>query len=422
MSTTPKKITSQAVLVLLLAVSFYLYEYLVQVAPAVMTAPLMRDFALHAGSISATLAFFYYAYSPMQLPGGLLYDRFGPRKILTLFMAICVLGVYIFAHAHSTAMLALGRFLMGAGGAVSFVGPLILAARWFAAKHFAFIAGMIQTLGAVGAILGQVVVAKIVEKLGWRMAMMDAFVLGIILVVLIALLVRNHPKDSKVYEFNPAEHHEVANLKELLSKTQTYIIALYSFFTWLPMTVFGALWGVSFLAKMYDLNTLAAAEKMAFVWGGVAVGSPFFAWWSEKINKRCLPLSSTGLIGLVAMLFVLFVPMNTALLALCLFGIGLGTSGQSLSFAVVRDVSNHRTMGTAMGFNNLAVVAGGAIGQPLVGFLMDLHWSGAHARGVPIYSLSDYQSALVVIPISFLLVFIFGQFLIKETHCKSPSA
>ncbi len=402
----------------MLAVSFYLYEYLVQVAPAVMTVPLMRDFGLNAASISAMLAFFYYIYSPMQLPGGLLYDRFGPRKVISVFMAICVLGAYLFAHAHTYAMAALGRFLMGLGGAVSFVGPLVLASRWFSLKYFALIAGLVQLLGAVGAVIGQVIVSAIVHTVGWRMAMMDAVFLGIILVVLMMLMVRDYPKNTEIPTPKKIGIGEWHNLKEVLSKAQTYVIGVYSFFSWVPVTVFAALWGVSFLKSMYLLNTTHAAELMAFLWLGVAIGSPLFGWWSEKILRRNFPLGFAGLIGLVASGILLVIKMPIILVCLCLFIIGLGTSGQSLSFAVIREINPATTAGTAMGFNNLMVVAGGALGQPLVGWLISLSWDGVMVHHAPLYRLSDYQHALVIIPLSFLLVFIFAKFFIKETFCQ----
>ena len=115
-----------------------------------MTTELMQDFSLNAASFSAMVAFFYYAYTPMQLPGGMLYDRFGPRKMITIFMGVSVLGAFMFAHAHSYAMAAMGRFLMGLGGAFSFVGPLLIASRWFHAKYFALLAGGVQLVGCVG--------------------------------------------------------------------------------------------------------------------------------------------------------------------------------------------------------------------------------------------------------------------------------
>lgn len=407
-----------ACFILLLAVSFYLFEYLIQVAPAVMTEPLMREYGLNVASLGAVLAFFYYVYSPMQLPGGLLYDRFGPRLILSVFMGICVLGALVFAYATNEAFLAVGRFLMGLGGAVSFVGPLVLAGRWFPAKYFALIAGFVQMLGAVGAILGQVVVARIVEAVGWRAAMLDAVILGAVLLVLMACVVRDYPKGATIPPKKKLGVGELHNLKTILSKSQTYIIALYSCFAWLPVIVFAALWGVSFIVSMYQIKVSHAAMLMGFLWIGVAVGSPFFGWWSEKIMRRCVPLATAGLIGAIASGFLLFFQMPIPAVCLALFFMGIGTSGQSLSFAVVRESNKPQTAGTAMGFNNLMVVAGGALGQPLVGWLIYLSWDHVKRHGVPVYALNDYQHALIIIPISFMLVFIFGQFFIKETRCQ----
>jgi MFS family permease len=307
---------------------------------------------------------------------------------------------------------------MGVGGAVSFVGPLILATRWFPAKYFAPISGLVQLLGAVGAVLGQVVLSHLVQQRGWRSAMMDAVFLGLILVVLVALIVRDYPKGTKVPPKEKLGQGEWHNLKAIFANKQTFILAFYSFFSWFPITVFAAFWGVTFLSSKFGVSTSHAAQMMAVVWLGVAVGSPLFGWWSEKIGQRNFPLSFAGLIGGIAAVFVIYFSLPVWLVLILLFVLGVGTSGQALSFAVVRDMNNNNVVGTAMGFNNVAVVAGGALGQPLVGYLVNLGWHGHIIKGVHVYSLSDYQQALVVIPLSFFMCFIFGKFLIEETHCK----
>ena len=104
-----------------------------------------------------------------------------------------------------------------------------------------------------------------------------------------------------------------------------------------------------------------------------------------------------------------------------LFCFGVGTSGQALSFAVVKDNNTNETIGTAMGFNNFAVVVGGAICQPLVGYLLHLGWMGHSHHGVPVYMAHNFQQAFIILPISFLLCAVFGRYLVKETNCLATS-
>jgi len=414
-----KRHIAKALIIILLATAFYLFEFVLQTSPAVMTDDLMRSFGLSAFGVSTLAAFFFYGYAPMQLPGGLLYDRFGPRLVITLAAVICTLGAILFAQANNYALAAAGRLLMGIGGAFSFVGVLIVASRWFPAKYFALIAGLLQLLGAAAAVVGQVPLAAVVEKIGWRSTLTWVFFIGVIIVILVPLVVRNYPKGVEVPEQKKIGHGELYNLKTIFKNPQTIFIALYSFFAWMPITVFAALWGITFLSERFQLTTTVSAELMAMVWLGVAVGSPLFGWWSEKIRHRRYPLYLAGMLGLIAAILVIYVQMPMWFALVCLFFFGLGTSGQALSFAVVKDNNTQETVGTAMGFNNFAVVVGGAICQPFVGYLIHTNWSGQMLNGVQHYSVNDFQRSFIILPLSFFLCAIFGRFFVKETYCRS---
>lgn len=408
----------QAFAILSLAILFYLFEFVLQVSPAVMTSDLMRSFSLNAAGLSGLAAFFYYGYTPMQLPGGLLYDRFGPRVVVTGAALVCTIGALLFCISDSYAMAAVGRLMMGIGGAFSFVGAFLLASRWFPSKYFPIITGLIQSLGCVAAVIGQVPLASVVADVGWRHTLMGVFVIGVVLVILMPIIIRNHPRGVEVPKHKPSWGDWLHHLKMVFHKPQTWIIALYSFFSWAPMTVFGALWGVAYLSGVYPISTATAAEMLAVVWLGVGVGSPFFGWLSEKLGQRRLPLFLPPVLGFLGTCCMLFLPMSIPMMLIMLFFFGIGTSGQSLIFSVVRDINSPRTVGTAMGFNNLAVVAGGIICQPLAGYLLAREWTGHMVNGAPIYDVHAYQVAFLMIPISFLLCAIFGRFLVQETHCK----
>jgi MFS family permease len=412
----------KAFMIIIMAVLFFFYEFVLQVSPSVMTDDLMRDFSLTAVGVSTLAAFFYYAYAPMQLPGGILYDRFGPRKMLTFAVAVCTLGALLFSQAHSFALAAVGRAMMGFGGAFSFVGVLLLAARWFPNKYFPVLAGIIQALGCIAAIVGQIPLAEVVGKFGWRPTLFTVFCIGVVLVILMPLIVRDYPKGAVIPEKKKIGRGEWENLRIIFRNKQTWMVALYTFFSWSPCVVFAALWGVKFLSEMYGVSITTAAEMISLVWIGVAVGSPLFGWWSEKLGVRNTPLFVAAFLGFLAAAIVLYVKLPMPLLLVVLFFFGIGASGQTLSFAVVRDNNPPSTEGTAMGFNNLACVIGGAIWQPFVGFLINLGWAGAIVGGVRVYSLANYQQALIVVPICYLLCAVFGRFLIKETYCKHVPA
>lgn len=414
-----KNLSARGIFIVTLASLFYAYEFLLQSSPGVITNQLLADFHLDAASLSIMAACFFYAYAPTQVVGGVLYDRFGPRLLLTSAVLVCACGAAFFAIGQHMWQLSLGRFCMGLGGAFSFVGVLVLASRWLPLKYFALIAGLLQTLGCIGAIVGQVPLAVLVDHYNWRVCFYWLFWIGVALALLYWLVIRNWPTQHEQTQRVVVKPTVAACLRQVFGASQTYWIALYSFAIWIPVVVFAALWGIPYIAALYHISVTAASTVGMMLWLGVAVGSPLFGVWSARIGRRCLPLSTSAAIALVTSLLILYVHMPLGLMYAVMFFFGVGASGQTLIFAVVQDIQPLQFSGTAMGFNNLAVVAGGALCQPLAGYLLHAYWDGSIANGIPVYSIADFKHSLLLLPLFALLAWVMSTFFIKETNCIS---
>ncbi len=409
------------ILVCALAGLFYFYEFAIQVSPSVMTDDLMRDLQIGAASVGFISAFFYYGYTPMQLPAGMLYDRFGPRILISIAACICASGALIFGLSQDIWMAALGRFMTGFGSSFAFIGCLVLVSRWFAPKYFALLAGVVQAMSSIGAMVGEMPFAHLVATYGWRHTMIYTSFAGYLVVILVWLIVRDSPngkidKQVSTGQFGHGVWHKLHNVSR---HSQTWWIALYAFAIWAPIVTFAALWGVPFLMAKYGLSTPVAASMVSLIWIGIGLGSPFTGWASDRIGRRCLPLTLCGLIGAFATVAVIYVHLPVWVILIALFAFGFAASGQTLSFGVVQDTNPPRRVGTAIGLNNMCVVLGGALFQPLVGVLLHHTWHGAMQNGAPFYSVHDYQVALVMVPICYFIAFITSASKIRETHCKS---
>ena len=96
-TTKPHKILTIAWVICALGALFYCYEYLLRIAPAVMVTPLMQTFNLHAESFGALISLYYLAYTPMQAIVGVAHDVYGPRRVLTFAVLMCLLGSFYLA-------------------------------------------------------------------------------------------------------------------------------------------------------------------------------------------------------------------------------------------------------------------------------------------------------------------------------------
>lgn len=401
---------------------FYVYEFFLRVMPSAMTDDLMRSFSIDAGGLGILSAFFYYGYTPMQIPAGLLLDRYGPRILLTLSMAICAIGAFAFGLTNSAIVASLARLCIGLVSAFAFVGALVLASRWFAAKYFALIVGLIQLMGCVGAIVGEAPVAIIVQSIGWRSTMFWSGGVGAVFAVLFWLVIRDRPDQSTNPEFVATTPGltEFERLGKVLKNPQTWAIGLYAFSCWAPIAIFADLWGIPYLKIFYNTSVAQAAMGVAIVWIGIALIGPLIGWWSNKIANRRLPLLLCSIIGLGSSLIMIYIPnLPWGIMYFALFLFGAAASSQSVTFGVVQDNNPPSVAGTAVGFNNMAVILGGVLFQPLVGLILNALWDGKIVDGIHMYSIENYRSALILLPLCSLVGIFSSLFLIKETHCHA---
>jgi len=415
-------VTKKALIIFALASCFYFYEFLMQVAPGVMVQTLMQDFAINATLIGVMSSCFYYSYTFMQFPGGLLLDYYGARRVLPVAICICSIGVFLFGVASSVQTASIGRFIMGAGAAVAFIGVLHLAVAWFPSRYFALLVGIAEMMGSVGAMFGSMPLIVMCNKFGWRKTIIIFALLGFLLSVIVFLVVKDYPcsvNDKQITD-PPKRNHPFNNIKIVFHNLQTWFIGIYSFVIWAPVLAFSALWGMSFLKISCQITSIEAAAAVAFTWLGVAVSSPFLGWISDVFRRRCLFMTIPALIGFLAISYIIFVPnIPLYFLYTLMFLIGLASSGQTISFASIKDNNPRSVLSTANGLNNMIVVSGGILFQPLIGKFLDVTWAGALVDGIRVYDLHSYKLAFLSLPICYLIAFIASAFLIKETKCKS---
>lgn len=401
-----------------LGAAFFLAEYLARVAPAVMVPDLMNAFQITALGIGSMSAFFYYAYVGMQIPVGILVDRFGPHRLLTLMAAICALSAMMFGFSHSLVTAHLARFLMGFSSAFAFVGSLRLATLWFSSRRFGLLAGLTQALGMFGAAMAGGPLALVVDKIGWRYTMAGIGGVLLILALLIGIFVRDrsikHTSENKL-----ATSQELwKGLRLVLKNKQSWLNALFVGLLYAPTAAFAELWGVSFLVRVYGLHNEIAATAISCIFIGWAVGAPITGWISDRIQKRKPILMFSVIASLILILLVIYLPsIKVPILFVLLFFYGVANTGVATAYAVASEINPRHVAGSSMAFANMASVLIGAAFQPVIGLFLDLQWHGEMSNGVPFYSVHAFRFAMSALPLCLILGSIIV-FKIKETHCK----
>src|SRR5581483_6594480 len=313
---------------------FFFYAWVLRVAPSVMVEELMRDFSVGAAVLGNLSAAYFYGYAGMQIPVGLLLDRFGPRRLIATAALACAAGCVLFATGTSLSAVTAGRFLIGASGAFSLVGAMAVAGQWFPPDRFAVLSGLAMAMGMAGGVFGQAPLRLAVEASDWRTTTLLLATGGLLLALAAWATVRDRWRGSG------GVAQVLSSLGTVGRHRQTWLIALAGLGTSSPLLGFAGLSGVPFLETVYDLPRTFAATLASLLFVGWGVGAPLFGWLSDRIGRR-RPAVLAGLVLETAALAVLvYVPgLPTFVLGLLCFLIGLLGSSQIACFALAKE--NH---------------------------------------------------------------------------------
>lgn len=403
---------------------FYCFNYFLRVSPGVMQADLTQTFHITATQFGTLAGLYYMAYTPMQLPAGMIFDKYGVRFVLSVACLVAVIGLSVFISADDFYVASIGRLLIGLGCAFSYIGTLKLAAIWLPPSRFATVAGLATAVGMVSGALSQKYLTHIVEAIGYQDALRGALVMGAILSVSIIFLVRNRPAmttQAQTEMGNPINFQELRSAVWMIFKNkQMWLIGIIGCLLYLPSSVFLDLWGIPYLKSVYNITQDDAVEISNFTFYGWIISGPIIGIISDKISRRVLPLTFTGFFAAALLCAVFYLPggVPTSSLTLIFFLIGFCCGAHPLCFALGKESNPIRVSGTAVAITNMLIMLGGMVFQPVVGKLLDMHSSGMIGEdGLPVYSAMDYTYALSIVPIGVALG-IFLSFFLRETHCE----
>lgn len=382
---------------------FYCYEFVLRIVPGILQSEISNAF----GNLSATTfgqlsALYYFAYSPMQLPVGILMDRFGARLLLTLACLSCTLGSLMFSYSTSLFVAGSGRFLVGFGSSFAFVGVLSCAISWLPYKYFSLVAGLMTTIGMLGLVFGEIQLTELSNHASLNSIFLMLVVIGLVMTVTIFLVVRNNNerKDSVKIPFRDF----LKDVIQVLKTPQIWMIGAIAAFLYTSLSVFGELWGKSYLENAHHLSKSQAANTISWMFIGWAIGAPLGGYLSDKYQNRIIPLLVGAIFSLIFISIILYVPnlsYSTLNMLILLYGIFSGT--EIVAFIMANEFIKKAMPGTVFAIINLIVTIGGAIFQPLVGKLLDFFSNGRIIDEVHIYEVADYKLSMSIIPACLLI-------------------
>lgn len=398
-----------------IATLFYLYEFLLRVAPSVMFAELMEDFQLDAQKFGILSSSYYWSYAALQLPIGALTDRYGPRRLLTFAIILCGASTFLSAFTGSFYVACLLRFFIGAGSAFAFICCMKIIATWFRASLFPLMTGLTLTIGTLGAV-ASAPVSYFLNFVTWQTLFMWLGGIGFVMALFAWLLIKDHNPNHPEADAQPGAHLSMWTcLKEIAKWPQNWLVAFYSFLVTAPTDAFGGAWGVPFLAHAHHIARDHAALAVSMTFLGLACGSPFVGWLTGRWGSRRKPMFLSSVIACIILTVLIYIPALSAIGAGLLFFLFGFWGVYVLSFVVIRDLNSSQFVATAVGFVNMLSMVGSALLTYLIGAVLDVVRSGEVIAGDPVYTTGDYHLGLVMVPLFYAISALLVVPFIKES-------
>jgi predicted MFS family arabinose efflux permease len=407
-------------LAMTIVVAAYVLSFFQRFAPAGIAQDLAASFQTSASSLGVLAATYFYVYTVMQVPTGILVDTLGPRRVLFFGGLVAGGGSMLFGLAESLNAALIGRTLIGLGVSVVFISMLKIIAVWFEERRFATIVGLSMLVGNLGSVLAGAPLSFLAQATGWRGVFVGVGVISLVLGFLCWLLVRDRIDESVGVSRPRVDRTVILNgLLTVLRNRATWPAVGVNFGLSGSFFAFAGLWATPYLTQVYGMSRAVASAHLSLYFAGFALGCLFIGGLSDRLGRRKpVVLVSAHVYGLIWLVWLSAIPLPP-LVTYALFALmGLATASFTLTWACAKEVNPPLLSGMSTSVTNIGGFLGAALLQPLVGWVMDMSWQGTMTDGVRFYTPADYRLGLMLL----VAVAWFGAlsaWRLRETGCRN---
>lgn len=353
-------------------------------------------FSASASALSAFTVIQLLVYAGLQIPVGVLVDRFGPRVMIATGAALMTVGQIQLAAATSVPGGVVGRIFVGAGDAMTFISVIRLIPAWFPSRRVPLLTQLTGQLGQFGQLISIAPFALVLHAWGWSPAFLGLAGLGLVACVLSTAALRNAPETS-----GPAV--ELAGIKETAEdlagawqQPGTRLGMWSHFATQFAGNVFVMTWGYPFLVSGQGLDPTEASVLLSlFVVVGIICGPLLGGWVGRHPMRRSTMVLAVTFAITAAWLSVILYPGPAPLwlLVVLVLILALGGPASMIGFDFARTFNPSRRIGTATGIVNVGGFIAALITMYVVGLILDLLKNSGFSGG-NLYSLDSFRIAL----------------------------
>jgi sugar phosphate permease len=370
-----ERTTRQAWLVWITAVLIYVAAVFHRSSIGVAGLAASERFGIGPAALSVLTVLQVLVYAVMQIPAGLLVDRFGPRRILLAATVLLGLGQVLFALATSYPLGLAARVVVGLGDAMTWVGVVRLVAAHFPPRRYAFLVSVSLALGAAGNIVSTVPLTVLLQHVGWTATFLAVGGATTVYAGLAAGRLRDVPPGATAAHVDPVPLREIGTqIGQSWRNAGTRLGFWVHFSTNAVPTTLGLVWGFPYLVQAQGLNSAVAASLLGLLVVGSVVGSPIVGAVTARRPECRMPIA----VGFLAAATVLWTGVLAwpgghppfALLVVAFALLSQGSPTSAIGFSLARDYNPARQVGTSTGVVNVGGFVATTVAAAGVGVLL----------------------------------------------------
>ena len=395
-----------------------LFTYLLmasqRTAPGLITDQLMRDFNVTASTIGLLTSIQFFVYTSLQIPMGILADRFGPNFFLIIGATFTGLGTIIYSLSTHEFVLFFARILTGVGDATIWVNMVLILAQWFQPKEFVRLIGLAGMTGSLGFLLATVPYSTWILLFGWRVTFFSVGLLlclcGFLLYFVLVKKTKQILGDEQVVDTAEVQREKTpVLLRRIFSNPQAWALFFCHFGVVGGYVGFISSWAVPYGMNVYEMTRSDASQLIMIGLIGALIGAPLASWISSRLETIKRPYIVVHIIVLLGWFSFLLCNGHPSFffLIIIFFIIGFGYGASALTFAAVRQSFKLEESGIVSGIANTGGFLSAVLLPIIFGYILD------HFQSTSGNLVDGYYYGFIT-PVIFSIVGLIGVILFKE--------
>ena len=388
----PAKLRNYALLSFVILATAYFFVYFQRLSVGIVGTDIVTEVG---GSVGILSSVYFWTYTAMQIPSGLLADRIGPRMSSTIFLTLASVGSFITFAGQSFELMIIGKMMIAAGMAVVYIPLMKIVSVWFPNRDFAVLTGVVIAVGNVGAIAASGPLNLLADAVGWRDVFLILGAITLMLAILCLLFVRDHPKDRGLpsveqmeFELHGTPVSEDSSTRMPVLKglrivfgsgRKFWTCALAYFLVYGTIMTFQGTWAVTYFNNVYDF-VISASWMMTLLGIGKILSTVMIGALTTRgivKSKRTTMLVGTAVFTAIWIVITVFAGKVDSYIFWSAVSFLFGFFGgfMTLTFTQIREWFPTAISGTAVSGANIFLFLGASICTTISGLIIGTTYS-----------------------------------------------